>query len=145
MVVWGATVRDVMLVKLIPAESITTDVTRMTLEIGVGNVVLLVPSFSDGLSEEGVGNGPLAASGTVVEDASGLASAVMAVLGDGEFGASTVPALTELAGGGGNLCAPEGCSLPFGPIEPITVPSGNGKKSLDVWQHPTSGRFVSQQ
>lgn len=43
-----------MLVKLTPAELITTDVIRMTLETGTGvDVVASAFSFSDGLSVEG--------------------------------------------------------------------------------------------
>lgn len=33
----------------------------------------------------------------------------------------------------------------FAPIEATTLPSGNEKKSLEVWQHPISGRLASQQ
>lgn len=58
--VWGASIWDVILVKLTPAELIITDVTRMTLEIRAGDDVidnlsvigLVVPEGEEAIVEE---------------------------------------------------------------------------------------------
>lgn len=83
---------------------------------------------------------------------SGLEFSIPAVSTVEELLAGSPPAVaimvlpgSELAAAIRLLRAAEGRSGLFAPIEATTVPSGNEKKSLEVWQHPISGRFASQQ
>lgn len=58
--IWASTICVVILVKLTPAESITTDVMRMTLETGTSlDVVASAASLSDGLSIEDTAVAPV--------------------------------------------------------------------------------------
>lgn len=107
-----------MLVTVTPAELITTDVMKMTLDAGPGFDVV---AFAFCLA-------------VPVDDG-------------GEPEDELVGFLTTAGINDWLLWAARGRSAPFAPIEATTVPSGRGKKSLEleVSQHPTSGRFASQQ
>jgi hypothetical protein len=146
----------VILVKLTPAELTTTDVTRITLKIGAGDDGiddLFIGGLSVPEGEEAVVEEDGATSGPAAESELGSEFSVLLVPWVGESEAvfrSTVAVLTvggsDFVGDGGKPSMAEGgrCG-PFAPIEAVIVPSGKEKKSLEVWQHPTSGRFVSQQ